>query len=75
MLFAPGNRDPRRAEVDACAPCSTWSAAGGRCFAVGRFAQAATGAPYIRHPSHGGAPWFAEGLRVGAPVAAGNRPP
>jgi len=31
--------------------------------AVGRHAQRATGAPYVRHPSHGGATRFAEELR------------
>ena len=64
MLFAPGNRDPRRAEVDACGPVLDLVCRGRTVFAVGRFAQAATGAPYIRHPSHGGAARFADGLRV-----------
>ena len=65
MLFAPGNRDPRRAEVEACSHVLDLVCRGRVVLAVGRFAQAATGAPYIRHPSHGGAPRFAEGLRVG----------
>jgi uracil-DNA glycosylase len=64
MLFAPGNRDPRRVEVEACAPVLDLICRGRTVVAVGRFAQAATGAPYIRHPSHGGAARFADGLRV-----------
>ncbi len=64
MLFAPGNRDPRRAEVEACGPVLDLICRGRTVVAVGRFAQAATGAPYIRHPSHGGAARFADGLRV-----------
>ena len=32
--------------------------------AVGRHAERATGAPYLRHPSRGGATRFAEGLRL-----------
>ena len=31
--------------------------------AVGRLAADVLGAPYVRHPSHGGALAFAEGLR------------
>jgi hypothetical protein len=65
MLFAPGNRDPLRAEVAACSQVLDLVCRGRVVLAVGRFAQVATGAPYIRHPSHGGAPRFAEGLRVG----------
>jgi hypothetical protein len=35
----------------------------GRCvIAVGRLAQRVTGAPYVRHPSHGGAEAFRTGL-------------
>ena len=64
MLFAPGNRDPRRAEVEACAQVLDLVCRGRTVFAIGRFAQAATGAPYIRHPSHGGGSRFADGLRI-----------
>lgn len=64
MLFAPGNRDPVRAEVAACSHVLDLVCGGRAVFAVGRFAEGATGAPYIRHPSHGGVPRFAEGLRV-----------
>jgi hypothetical protein len=63
VLFPPGNRDPRRAELDACAPVLERVCCGRRVLAVGRHAQRATGAPYVRHPSHGGAARFAEDLR------------
>ncbi len=64
MLFAAGNRQPLKAEVDACAHVLDLVCRGRAVFAIGRVAQAATGAPYIRHPSHGGGPRFAEGVRV-----------
>lgn len=64
MLFAPGNRNPRPSEVEACAHVLELVCRGRAVFAVGRFAQSATDAPYIRHPSHGGAGRFAEGLRL-----------
>lgn len=64
MLFAPDNRNPSPSEVEACAPVLELVCRGRAVFAIGRFAQAATDAPYIRHPSHGGAGRFAEGLRV-----------
>jgi uracil-DNA glycosylase len=56
------NRAPTRAEI-----------AAGHCFlaelaprrkivAVGRLAERELGAPYVRHPSHGGGPAFRQGL-------------
>jgi uracil-DNA glycosylase len=45
-------------------------AAGRRIVAVGRLAAAVTGAPYVRHPSHGGAAEFRAGLLR---FAAGGR--
>lgn len=63
VLFPPGNRDPRRAELDACAGVLERVCRGREVLAVGRHAQRATSAPYVRHPSHGGAAAFAEGLR------------
>ena len=39
-------------------------AAGRRVVAVGRVAADALGAPYVRHPSHGGAAEFALGLHA-----------
>jgi hypothetical protein len=56
------NRAPNRAEIAAAAPFLRTLQAGRRTVAVGRVAAAATGAPYIRHPSHGGAAAFRAGL-------------
>ncbi len=63
VLFPPDNRDPRRLEVEACAPVLERVCRGRTVVAVGRHAERATGAPYLRHPSHGGATRFTEGLR------------
>jgi hypothetical protein len=62
MLFGPGNRVPRRSELDASAPVLELVCRGRTVLAVGRLAQRATGATYLRHPSHGGARLFAAGL-------------
>ena len=56
------NRRPTRAEVFAAAPFLERLARGRRVVAVGRLAQGVTGAPYVRHPSHGGAVAFRETL-------------
>ena len=64
ILFAPDNRNPRREEIDACADVLALVCRGRRVLAIGRQAETATGAPYIRHPSHGGSSLFAEGLRA-----------
>jgi hypothetical protein len=64
VLFPPDNRDPRRTEVEASAPVLERVCRGRRVVAVGRHAQRATGAPYLRHPSHGGATRFTDGLRL-----------
>lgn len=58
------NRRPTRAEVDAARPFLAELASGRRVVAVGRVAAEALDAPYVRHPSHGGAQAFAEGLRA-----------
>jgi hypothetical protein len=71
VLFAPGNRDPRRAELDACAEVLDLIVSNRRVYAIGRHAERATGAPYIRHPSHGGASLFAAGLRAALAVPGG----
>jgi uracil DNA glycosylase superfamily protein len=65
------NRRPTRAETEAGRPFFERLAHGRRVIAVGRIAAAATGAEYIRHPSHGGAEAFREGLLALAP---GGRP-
>lgn len=56
------NRRPSRAEVDGGLPFLGRLARGRRVVAVGRLAQAVTGAPYVRHPAHGGARRFRDGL-------------
>jgi uracil-DNA glycosylase len=56
------NRAPTAAEVAAGRAFADELAAGRRVVAVGRVAEAALGAAYVRHPSHGGAIRFATGL-------------
>ena len=56
------NRRPTRAEVDASLPFLRELAGGRRAVAVGRLAQSVLGSPYVRHPSHGGASKFRDGL-------------
>ena len=65
---ATSNRRPTRAEVEAAEPFLRQLVRGRRIIAVGRLAEAATGAPYVRHPAHGGARAFAEGLRDAATI-------
>jgi uracil-DNA glycosylase len=59
---ASSNRPPRAAEVAAGAPFALELARGRRVIAVGRLAHRVLGAPYVRHPSHGGAAEFRAGL-------------
>jgi uracil-DNA glycosylase family 4 len=61
---ASSNRAPTRAEVDAGLPFAHELARGRCVFAVGRIAAAALDAPYVRHPSHGGATAFRETVRA-----------
>lgn len=61
---AGSNRRPTRAEVEAARPFLAELVRGRRAIAVGRLAAAVLDAPYVRHPSHGGAGPFAEGLRA-----------
>jgi uracil-DNA glycosylase len=56
------NRRPTREEVESSALFLEGVVHGRRILAVGRLAQRATGAPYVRHPSHGGAEAFRHGL-------------
>jgi uracil-DNA glycosylase len=60
---ASSNRRPTRAEVRAAAPFLDEVTHGRRVVAVGRLAAEVLAAPYVRHPSHGGAVQFADGLR------------
>ena len=57
------NRPPTRAEIEAGVRFARELAHRRRVIAVGRLAQRALGAPYVRHPSHGGAGAFRENLR------------
>jgi uracil-DNA glycosylase len=56
------NRPPTRAEVVAARPFVTELARERKVLAVGRLAARELGAPYVRHPSHGGAADFRNGL-------------
>lgn len=59
---ATSNRRPTRAEVVDAAPFLDELARSRPVVAVGRLAAAVTRAPYVRHPSHGGASAFRAAL-------------
>ena len=64
------NRRPRAAEITTGLPFAQELARGRRVIAAGRMAQSVLDAPYVRHPSHGGAAEFRAGLlrfRSGGP--------
>jgi uracil-DNA glycosylase len=65
------NRRPARSEVEESISFLSDLARGRRILAVGRLAEAVTGAPYIRHPARGGAARFRAGLLQ---FCAGGRP-
>jgi hypothetical protein len=56
------NRLPTRTEIDACGPFLDVLAPTRCVVGVGRLAASVLGAPYVRHPSHGGAWGFRMGL-------------
>ena len=56
------NRPPSRAEAADGLPFVHELAMGRRVLAIGRLAERALGAPYVRHPSRGGAAAFRAGL-------------
>jgi uracil-DNA glycosylase len=60
---ATSNRAPTRAEIESARSFLEELVESRTAVAVGRVAAAALGAPYVRHPSHGGAAAFACGLR------------
>ena len=69
------NRRPTRAEIEAAAPFLLEINRGRRAIAVGRIAAAVLEAPYVRHPSRGGAAAFEEGLgRVLATIGRRRAP-
>jgi uracil-DNA glycosylase len=57
------NRRPTRSEVEAAAPFLHELTRNRVSIPVGRLAAAALDAPYVRHPSHGGAAEFEQGLQ------------
>ena len=57
------NRRPTRAEIQAASPFLHELTRGRIAIAVGRLGAEVLGAPYVRHPSHGGAVAFEAGLR------------
>lgn len=65
------NRRPTRLEILASRPFLEELAENRRLIAVGRLAARVTDAPYVRHPSHGGAAEFRAGLLE---FCAGGRP-
>jgi len=56
------NRPPTRDEIRAAGPFLDALAGGRQVVAIGRLAQRTLGGPYVRHPSHGGAPAFRRSL-------------
>lgn len=61
---ATSNRRPTRDEVEAARGFLADIVRGRRVIAVGRLAASVLDATYVRHPSHGGADLFAQGLRT-----------
>ena len=57
------NRRPTRDEVEAASPFLDELTRGRVAIAVGRLAASVVEAPYVRHPSHGGAAEFEAGIR------------
>jgi uracil-DNA glycosylase len=57
------NRRPTREEVEAASPFLEELTRGRVVIGVGRLAAEVLDAPYVRHPSHGGAAAFEAGLR------------
>jgi hypothetical protein len=68
---ATSNRRPTHSEVEASRPFLDELVRGRQILAIGRLAARVTGAPYVRHPSHGGGAEFRAGLLA---FAAGGRP-
>ena len=66
------NRRPTRTEIAAARPFLAELARGRRVIAVGRVAERELDAPFVRHPSRGGAQAFRAGLAA-ALAAAGAR--
>jgi hypothetical protein len=56
------NRRPTRGEVESSSRFLDLVTGGRHVIAVGRLAETVTAAPYVRHPAHGGATAFRDGL-------------
>jgi uracil-DNA glycosylase len=56
------NRAPSASEIESGLVFACLLARGRRVVAIGRLAERTLGAPYVRHPSHGGASAFRAGL-------------
>jgi uracil-DNA glycosylase family 4 len=69
------NRRPTREEVAAASPFLDELACDRVAIAVGRLAASVLEAPYVRHPSHGGAAEFEAGLRRAFATIGRRRPP
>jgi hypothetical protein len=69
------NRRPTCAEVAAAEPFLAHLTRGRVAIGVGRLAAAALDAPYVRHPSHGGAAAFEQGLRQAFATIGRRRAP
>jgi uracil-DNA glycosylase family 4 len=69
------NRRPTRSEVEAAAPFLHELTRDRVPVAVGRLAAAVLDAPYVRHPSHGGAAEFEQGLRLAFATIGRRRAP
>jgi len=69
------NRRPTRAEIDVASPFLHELTRGRMAIAVGRLAATVLDAPYIRHPSHGGAAAFEAGLRQAFATIGRRRAP
>jgi uracil-DNA glycosylase len=72
---ASSNRRPTPTEVEAASPFLRELTCGRTAIAVGRVAAAVLEAPYVRHPSHGGAAAFEEGLRLAFATIGRRRAP
>jgi len=81
VLFRRDNLIPLADALAASREVLGLATAGRTVYAVGRVAATATGAPYLRHPSHGGSRAFAAGLadalgrRVPGAVTSAGVPP
>jgi uracil-DNA glycosylase family 4 len=69
------NRRPTRAEVAAAVPFLRELTGRRHTIAVGRLAASVLDAPYVRHPSYGGAAEFEQGLRLAFATIGRRRAP